>query len=269
MEFDGNILLEINKIQIEIFRDFDFVCKKLGIKYFLIHGSLLGAIRNGKFVKYDDDIDVALLREDYETLINNRHLFNQNHFFQCNKTEKNFYLNFAKIINLSTTYVVEGTEKLKLHHGIYIDVFPVDFYKKKPLFNLLLRFAQIRVAYSTSTKKTVLYKIAYLISLFLFSRKGALRFINKPYLNKKTDKIIIRGGKKTDIGLNLSLFYPLKKIYFEGIECWCPKDSHSYLRKIYGNDYLNYDLVGKQRREGGMIQTNASRISLNEPCTLD
>lgn len=266
MNFDGSVLLEMNKIQIEMFKDFDSVCKKLGIQYFLIHGSLLGAIRNGQFVEYDDDIDIALLREDYEKLINSKDLFKKKYFLQCDKTEKYYYLNFAKLIDLQTTYIVEGTENLKLHHGVYIDIFPIDFYEKRKLHDLLLKFAQVRVAYSTKQNKTLIYKAVYLFSHLLFSRKGALKFINKPYIRKQTERIIIRGGKKADIGLNYSMFFPPRKIKFEGVESWCPNDSNSYLEAIYGKDFFEYDLVEKLKCENGMIITNASYISLNEPC---
>ena len=57
-------------IGLDLLLEFDRVCKKYNLSYFLIHGSLLGAIRHNGFIPWDDDIDVAMLRSDYNNLMN-------------------------------------------------------------------------------------------------------------------------------------------------------------------------------------------------------
>ena len=70
-----NLTLEkmnsINKVQLDIFKTFVKVCEVLNLKYYMVHGSLLGAVRYNGFFPFDDDIDVAMPRRDYELLISN------------------------------------------------------------------------------------------------------------------------------------------------------------------------------------------------------
>ena len=62
---------EMNDIQINIFKEFVNICSSLGLTYYMIHGSLLGAVKLQGFFPYDDDIDVAMPRKDYDKLIKN------------------------------------------------------------------------------------------------------------------------------------------------------------------------------------------------------
>ena len=118
----------MNEIQIkllEILKEFDALAKKLNIKYFLAYGTLLGAVRHQGFIPWDDDIDVFVLREDYEKLKKlGPNLINQPFFLQSNITDKYWYFPYMKLRNSNTT-AIELTNA-NYNQGLWIDIFPLD-----------------------------------------------------------------------------------------------------------------------------------------------
>lgn len=66
---DGSILRKQQLRMLEMLQYIDFVCKKHNIRYWLCSGTLLGAVRHGGFIPWDDDVDIEMLREDYKRLV--------------------------------------------------------------------------------------------------------------------------------------------------------------------------------------------------------
>lgn len=105
------------------------IVDRLHLAYFLVCGSALGAVKYNGFIPWDDDVDIAMPRQDYTTFCEKAgellppHLFLQN----CH-TEKNFPYIFSKIRDSRTTYIEKGMAGLDINHGVYIDVFPLDGY---------------------------------------------------------------------------------------------------------------------------------------------
>lgn len=121
---------ELRKVQayeVEALIEFDRICKKHEIPYTLHGGTLLGAVRHNGFIPWDDDIDVAVLRSDYEKL---EEIFTQEmssrFFFQNKHTDKEWYRLYAKI-RINDTLLTECAHASRnIHQGIYIDIFPLD-----------------------------------------------------------------------------------------------------------------------------------------------
>ena len=85
-------------VELDMLIEFDRVCGQLGLKYFLDSGTLLGAVSNHKFVPWDDDIDVIMLRKDYDALIRKgATCFKQPYFLQCAYTDKNDFRTHAQL----------------------------------------------------------------------------------------------------------------------------------------------------------------------------
>lgn len=112
----------------ELLLEFDRVCRELEINYTLFAGTLLGAVRHKGFIPWDDDLDVAMLREDYEKLLKySDSILNKEKFFLQKEFSKHFPMFFSKLRMNNTTCLEKYHPKdLKTHLGVYIDIFPCD-----------------------------------------------------------------------------------------------------------------------------------------------
>jgi len=119
-----NTLEELRTIQLNILLSFHQFCADNGIRYSLAAGTLIGAVRHKGFIPWDDDIDVAMPREDYEKLLQIANTeFKHPYFFDSFETS-NVPQTFAKLRNSKTT-AIENI-KSDRNQGIFIDIFPVD-----------------------------------------------------------------------------------------------------------------------------------------------
>ena len=102
-------------------------CKEKQLRYYLMFGTLLGAVRHKGFIPWDDDFDIAMPREDYEVFLAEFNNWSDSRYkvVDYSNTEK-YYLTFAKVIDTKT---VLREKKIKdvIDLGIYIDIFPIDF----------------------------------------------------------------------------------------------------------------------------------------------
>lgn len=116
-------LKELQKLQLQILIDFDKICKKNNLKYFLAGGTLLGAVRHKGFIPWDDDIDVAMPRTDYNKLIKLSKELPEKYQLICPEKVKQYKILFSKIVYKKYFEVEKG---LKDNYGIFIDIFPLD-----------------------------------------------------------------------------------------------------------------------------------------------
>lgn len=121
---------EIWGIEIDLLNEFDRVCKKHSIKYFADGGTILGAVRHKGFIPWDDDIDLALTRDEYTRLCNVSYEFKDPYFFQTEYTDPGSLKGHAQLRNSNTTAILKGDYKknnlFKYNQGIFIDIFPID-----------------------------------------------------------------------------------------------------------------------------------------------
>ena len=150
MEISDTQMIQLRKVELNILRNFIEVCDKLNVSYFAIQGTLLGAVRHHGFIPWDDDIDVGMLREDYNKFLENAQmLLPEPYFLQTHRTDPMYPHGFAKIRNSATTFVETTCRNLKMNHGIYIDIFPFDYYPDSILqqtaFNLKKLILRYRI----------------------------------------------------------------------------------------------------------------------------
>ncbi len=120
-------MTELQTKEFAILSEFVRVCEQLELTYYLVCGSALGAVKYGGFIPWDDDIDVALPRKDYETFLEKgQPLLPAWCFVQNHRTDPQFHGLGTKLRDSRTTYVEKMCEKLDIHHGVFIDVFPLD-----------------------------------------------------------------------------------------------------------------------------------------------
>jgi lipopolysaccharide cholinephosphotransferase len=117
----------LHAIQLAMLCEFVRVCDVLGLHYHLAAGTLLGAIRHKGFVPWDDDIDVAMPRRDYDRFLKEAPaLLNAEIFLQHWRSDPGFSALFAKLRRNGSEFKELGRHRANQHHGIYIDIFPFD-----------------------------------------------------------------------------------------------------------------------------------------------
>ena len=118
---------ELQQIDSDLLKEYIDFCEKHNLTYFLMAGTLLGAIRHKGFIPWDDDIDVAMPREDYDRFCElAAKEFTGDIFFQSYKTDKHFPYVFSKLRNTNTTFIEAVYKHVDMNHGVYIDIFPID-----------------------------------------------------------------------------------------------------------------------------------------------
>ena len=115
-------------MELELLKEFDRVCRLHNIPYVITDGTMLGAVRHGGFIPWDDDADVCMLREDYERFKKEamKDLNPDLCFFQDNTTDSYYRWGYAKLRRVGTQHVRVGQEHLKCKTGIFIDIMPYD-----------------------------------------------------------------------------------------------------------------------------------------------
>lgn len=128
IELDNKTLRQLQMIQLEMLEEVDRICKKCGIKYNIIAGTLLGAVRHGGYIPWDDDADVALLRPEYEKFRKacKTELDKTRFVFQDHRNTKGYRWGYGKIRRKNTLFLREFQEHMPYFQGVFIDVFPLD-----------------------------------------------------------------------------------------------------------------------------------------------
>ena len=120
---------EVWAIELDMFVEFDRVCKKHGITYFASGGTMIGVVRHKGFIPWDDDIDVMMMRDHYEKLCKIAPLeFKYPYFFQTQYTDFGSLRGQAQLRNCQTTAILKEELKYKyqFNQGIFLDIFPLD-----------------------------------------------------------------------------------------------------------------------------------------------
>lgn len=121
--------LQIQKTGFEMFKSFIEVCNKLGLKYYILGGTMLGAVRHNGFIPWDDDIDVGMPRTDYNVFMQRAQLHLPNYYFLQNfESDIEYPLCCAKIRDSRTAYIETAFNDRKINHGVFMDIFPLDYY---------------------------------------------------------------------------------------------------------------------------------------------
>lgn len=123
---------ELRRLQedaLAIVAEIDRVCHELGIGYFCCGGTMLGHVRHGGFIPWDDDIDVGMLRADYEVFKREaaKIIDSERFFVQTRESDPNIPYLFSKVRMNGTEYITEYNQHRDFHKGICVDVFPFDY----------------------------------------------------------------------------------------------------------------------------------------------
>lgn len=236
---------KLREIELNMLICVDKISKELGIKYFLIGGSLLGAIRHKGFIPWDDDIDIGMLRPDYELFLSKaQELLPSYYFLQTLKTDREYNLPFAKLRDSRTTFIEKSIAHHNINHGVYIDIFPIDYYKRpskiEHFITILLSKRLLNSFRGIKSSKNTKDKIkSLIINILIPSVKWASKQLDRFYsrLNGGNLRVNYCGAWGDKEIVDSKIFDSLKYYNFEGHSFLGPEDYHSYLSHIYG-DYM-------------------------------
>ena len=153
--------------------------EKHGIDYFLYYGSLLGAVRHHNFIPWDDDLDIGMLREDFEKFLvlapDLPHPYKLR-YKGVSGTDQNYPYTFAKIEDISTVLIEKDIEHLGIKSGMYIDIFifdkvPDNYFKRKiqrTVYSMLCLIRNLLLV-NPQKKRSALKQIAVITAQKLFS----------------------------------------------------------------------------------------------------
>ena len=118
----------IQKADLILLEEFDRVCREVGVGYFICGGTMLGYMRHQGFIPWDDDVDCAMLRADYDKFIREAgsHL-KEGFFLQTRQSDPNIPYLFCKIRLDDTEYITRYNKERNFHKGICLDIFPFDY----------------------------------------------------------------------------------------------------------------------------------------------
>lgn len=234
-------------IMFEILKEVDKICSKHNINYWLDSGTLLGAKRHKGFIPWDDDLDIGMLRDDFERFKKIAKLeLEKNIFIQTSKTDKEYSWEMVpmKLRSNKGIIIEKGEGNTKYNNGIFIDIFPFDYYSEnKFIYKIQMIPKYLREIKTTkiyTEKKNLKNFIKYYI---IFPIRGLLskkliNFLEKILKNKKSkicgyglDMIPRNSFKIKDI-------FPLKDIEFCGELFKIPNNEKKYLEELYGKNYM-------------------------------
>jgi len=256
---EKRILDKIHESNLNILDEFVKICKKYNLTYFLVGGTLLGAVRHNGFIPWDDDLDVGMPREDYEFFISNYYKkLNSKFELDVHDHNKLYWLPFAKIRLKNTTYIESGAKNYIGDQGIWIDIFPLDSISN-------IKKAKIQKKITTAIRAEMgnrqniinnidkrKKKILKMIFIGFNSNKTLGKLQNKimKLQNKKQNtEYFANFGSQYEIEKQKQLkekYFPLKKMKFEGKLYNVPNDYDYVLTKIYGKNYMELPPVEKR-----------------------
>ena len=254
---EQNEIRRFQNAQLALLHEADRICRELDLCYYMIGGTLLGAVRHGGVIPWDADIDIAMPRADYEKF---RRYWEENSserfFYQCYDTEKN-HLSPHALLRIKGTHVIMQSmcaEKLPVSvDGIYMDIFPLDeapvseAEQKRQMKEVkrIRRIVELKAAYTYGTHTSKVKKLA----------KRIVQICLSPWklqnLNRKLDQVMQRhtecnSGYLVSMASRYSYWKQLlpKEIYgnpqripFEdGMFC-APANPDALLKSVYG-DYM-------------------------------
>lgn len=129
LEAGSEEMKQVHALQLAMLLEVDRACRQHGLEYYLIFGTLLGAVRHGGFIPWDDDIDIGVMREDYDELLSllNEELDSKKYFVQTAENDGGITIPFAKIRCHHTRFVeAVAAENAEYHQGVFLDIFPLD-----------------------------------------------------------------------------------------------------------------------------------------------
>lgn len=261
----------MNELQtklVEMLSFFHKLCVENNLRYYIVEGSFLGAVRHKGFIPWDDDIDVALPRSDYEKLIE---IFKKNdskYQLEVPGLNRDFIYSYGKLYDTETTLIEKSRYNIK--RGIYLDIFPLDgagntlpeaieHCKKITNFDNYICTKTCALNPNRKFYKNFAIFIGRCIPEFIFGWRWAQKKVLQLCKQKSFDSCeyvcnMFSTWREKEI-MKIDV-YGTPTIYnFEGIEIYGPQNADKYLSSLYG-DYMTLPPEEKRVSHHGYVYMN-------------
>ncbi len=270
--YDGK-LKRLKDLEIYILNEIERICKKYDIKYFLAGGSLLGAVRNGMSIVWDDDLDIGMLREDYNKF---RKVFEKemgeqfSYSSPFNKSGSHYTIDKVRL--KGTYFSTNFSSKNVTEDGIFIDILVYDktsnnkLLQKLHMAYLYAITKALEVRWYNEPRKNFHYRASKLALPFLRLipyrvYHGMFELGVSFYKNKKNAKYLIDsvGKKLIDGVMPIDGLEEVQYVDFDGVKAPIPVDYTGYLNYAYGPNYMTLPTYSKRS-----APHNFARIDMGE-----
>ncbi len=235
---------KIWKTQLDIALEVKRICEKHNIAYFIMWGTLLGAVRHKGYIPWDDDFDIAFLRKDYEKFCKiAREEIKYPFFFQDALSDREFFIGYARIRDSRTTGWILWNPSPSYNNGIYIDIFPFDVipsnkYIWKIQAFLINHFLRKLAKYNSLTyKEKCEKKIRY--RKLVFCHKVCCRMFNWIRYPEKIGGVYMPADIEKGYWFNAEDMKNFIEMPFEDTTFRAPKGYKRMLKNAYG-DYMKF-----------------------------
>lgn len=268
---DKETLRKVQLVQLEIAKEIKRVCDDNNIAYFLDSGSLLGAVRHKGFIPWDDDMDLGMMRDDYERFLKIAPNALGKDFELIDwKREPEYPHAFAKVMRKKTVFLEEAVGRQK-KNGFFVDIFPYDNvcpdkkqfdrYRKKMMFyrGIIRAKCHLRTwrSHNHFYFKIWLKNIPLrILSVFCSKRKLIDKYetVATIYNGKPCKKVYLAGGGNY-LGWQIpkECFMKLIELPFEDDVFSVPKGYDTYLKTAYG-DYMKFPPESERENRHSIIK---------------
>lgn len=258
IQLSEQMLRQLQLTQLEMLTEVDRICRKCGIRYNIIAGTLLGAVRHGGYIPWDDDADVALLRPEYERFRSacETELDKSRFYFQDHRNTPGYRWGYGKLRRRGTLFLREHQEHMPYEQGVFIDVFPLDGVPDSGILRSLKNFECFCV------RKVLWSRVGKVADRSAWRRGlyGLLDRIPEESVLRYLDGLVRRGGKRPTRFVRILTFPTPNRTYgyerrwyedsadtvFEGRVFQGIRDYDGYLRFKFG-DYMTLPPVEQRK----------------------
>lgn len=265
------MLRRVQLTQLEIAREIKRVCEENDIRFFLLGGTYLGAVRHQGFIPWDDDMDLGMLRGEYEKFCRIApEKLGPDYCLQTWYTEPNYGLPFGKVMKRGTVYLESKKSRRLQENGIYVDIFPFDsvpqdLQQRQKLAKHLLRLYRLRLmkcGYKPwmEEEKVLWHKrLGYLFYQFqaLFCGKQALArdYDALAEAQPDTDTVSEQSGMEQPLYVRRAWCEDLVNYTFEGEQFPAPRAYDEFLTIYYG-DYMQLPPEDQRENRHQIVQVD-------------
>ena len=264
--YDAATLRRLQLIELDILKKFDAMCTKHGLEYFAVYGTVLGAVRHKGIIPWDDDIDIAMPRKDYERLAELvPKEFGDGYSLLNAQIDPRYPFATSRIMKKGTEFRMLSMKNLPCELGIFLDIFCVDnapdslkeqkkyvfpcyvlekmcILRSTPFPNLPYRGVKRAAAYAVCAVASVVMKVFPAKTLHRWRENAAQR-----YRDCETGYLAYPFGLKPFQNFYpKSMIYPLQRMPFEDMMISMPHDPHAMMRQAYGDSYMTPPPEGRR-----------------------